>query len=87
MPTLETLSRSIRTAHDLLSVVKTMKSLAAVNIRQFERAVASLEQYCRVVDMGWTVVSQNGAPHAPAVPKRCECLLSGGIRSRHVRPV
>ncbi len=62
MPTLETLSRRIRTAHDLLSVVKTMKSLAAVNIRQFERAVASLEQYRRVVDMGWTVFLRMGGP-------------------------
>jgi len=55
MPTLEPLNRRIRAAHDLLGVVKTMKSLAAVNIRQFERAVASLEQYRHVVDMGWTV--------------------------------
>ncbi|BBO85817.1 ATP synthase subunit gamma [Desulfosarcina ovata subsp. sediminis] len=62
MPTLETLGRRIRTAHELLSVVKTMKSLAAVNIRQFERAVACLEQYRRVVDMGWSVFLRMGRP-------------------------
>jgi F-type H+-transporting ATPase subunit gamma len=55
MQTLESLNRKIKTAQDLLGVVKTMKSLAAVNIRQFERAVESLEQYRAVVDMGWTV--------------------------------
>ena len=43
-------------------MVKTMKSLAAVNIRQFERAVESLEQYRAVVDMGWTVFLQMGRP-------------------------
>ena len=39
-----------------------MKSLAAVNIRQFERAVESLEQYKVVVDMGWTVLLRYGQP-------------------------
>jgi len=43
-------------------VVKTMKSLAAVNIRQFERAVESLEKYKGVVDMGWVVLLHNGQP-------------------------
>ena len=52
MQTLEILNRKIKTAHDLLGVVKTMKSLAAVNMLQFERAVDSLEQYRAVVDMG-----------------------------------
>ncbi len=62
MQTLETLNRKIKTSHDLLSVVKTMKGLAAVNIRQFEAAVASLEQYKAVVDMGWQVLLQTGRP-------------------------
>ena len=53
MQTLETLEKKIRTASDLLSVVKTMKMLAAVNIRQYENAVMSLENYRRVVDSGW----------------------------------
>jgi len=39
-----------------------MKSLAAVNIRQFERAVESLEQYKTVVDMGWTVLLRDNQP-------------------------
>ncbi|WP_028582375.1 F0F1 ATP synthase subunit gamma [Desulfogranum japonicum] len=52
METLEQLQRKIETAHDLLSVVKTMKSLAAVNIRQYEGAAASLDRYYVVVDTG-----------------------------------
>lgn len=62
MQTLEILNRKIKTAHDLLGVVKTMKTLAAVNIRQFERAVESLENYRNVVDMGWTVLMRLSQP-------------------------
>jgi len=39
-----------------------MKSLAAVNIRQFERAVGSLEQYKIIVDMGWTALLRFSTP-------------------------
>ncbi|GAB6909002.1 Alternate F1F0 ATPase, F1 subunit gamma [Desulfosarcina cetonica] len=78
MPTLETLTRRIRTAHDLLSVVKTMKSLAAVNIRQYERAVDTLEQYRRVVDRGWTVFLRLGRPMLPRSPNETDvCLVVG----------
>lgn len=78
MPTLETLNRRIRTAHDLLGVVKTMKSLAAVNIRQFERAVASLEQYRHVVDMGWTVFLLRERPSLLQSRNEAEvCLVVG----------
>ncbi len=53
MQTLEKLQRKIETSHNLLSVVRTMKSLAAVNIRQFESAASSLDHYYAVVDTGW----------------------------------
>lgn len=56
MQSLERVQKKIKTVHELLSVVKTMKSLAAVNIRQFEGAVASLEEFNRTVDMGWQVL-------------------------------
>ena len=52
METLESLRRRIRSAQDLQSVVKTMKSLAAVSIRQYERAAQSLEEYNLVVEKG-----------------------------------
>jgi F-type H+-transporting ATPase subunit gamma len=52
METTEGLRNKIRTAEDLQSVVKTMKGLAAVNIRQYQRAVESLEDYSRTVELG-----------------------------------
>ena len=56
MQTIEPLKRKIKSAHDLLSVVKTMKVLAAVSIRQYERAMESLVEYNRTVEMGLQVV-------------------------------
>lgn len=56
MQTLEALKRRIKSTQDLLSVVKTMKALAAVSIRQYQRAVESLADYSRNVEMGLQVV-------------------------------
>ena len=44
MQTTESLKRRIKSAGDLLSVVKTMKALAAVSIRQYQKAVESLRR-------------------------------------------
>lgn len=52
METLEGLKRRIESTQDLESVVKTMKSLAAVKIRQYQRAAEALEDYNKTVEMG-----------------------------------
>lgn len=49
---LDLLNRHIRSAEDLASVVRTMKTLAAVSIRQYEEAVDSLRDYRRNVEDG-----------------------------------
>jgi F-type H+-transporting ATPase subunit gamma len=54
--TAEALKRKIQSAQDLLGVVKTMKALAAVSIRQYQRAVESLADYNRTVEMGLQIV-------------------------------
>ncbi|MCB2215774.1 F0F1 ATP synthase subunit gamma [Desulfofustis glycolicus] len=54
MQTIQDLKKTIDSTEDLQSVVKTMKSLAAVNIRQFERAVESLQDYYRTIELGLT---------------------------------
>lgn len=56
MPSIELLKRRIRTAGDLRSLVRTMKALAAVSIRQYERAVESLAEYNRTVEMGFQIL-------------------------------
>lgn len=55
MPSLVGLKRKINSTEDLKSVVKTMKALAAVNIRQFEKAVDALKIYSRTVEKGLQV--------------------------------
>jgi len=59
MQTIEGLKRKIRSTEDLLSVVKTMKAMAAVNIRQYERAVASLAEYAQAIEYGLHVLMRN----------------------------
>ena len=55
-----------------------MKSLAAVNMRQFERAIESLEQYKAVVDRGWTILLRYGQPmHFTGRGKTTVCLIIG----------
>ena len=71
MEQLETLHKKIRTAGELHAVVRTMKAMAAVNIRQFEAAARSLALYREVVDSGWQTffrfrgrLPQKKRPHA-----------------------
>lgn len=60
MADIESLRRRIESTEDLLSVVKTMKALAAVNIRHYEQAVEALEDYSRTVEQGIQVALWNG---------------------------
>lgn len=59
MATIEELKHKIATADDLQSVVKTMKALAAVSIRQYEKAVESLTEYDRTLEKGWQILLKN----------------------------
>ena len=59
MQNLESLKHTIKTCEDLQSVVRTMKTLAAVNIRQYEEAVFALQDYARTIDMGLQVILSN----------------------------
>lgn len=72
METVDTLQRRIKTAEELHSIVRTMKALAAVNIRQLEKAAAALDDYRRTVELGLravlshrsrTAVRARTAPH------------------------
>ena len=50
--TAEALQRKINSARELKSVVRTMKSLAALSIVQYERSVHSLSDYYGAVELG-----------------------------------
>lgn len=62
METLEALGRRISTTEELRSIVRTMKSLSAVSIRQYEQAVRALRDYRRTIDQGLQVVLRAERP-------------------------
>jgi F-type H+-transporting ATPase subunit gamma len=56
MQRLEALRDRLQSVEDLQAVVLTMKSLAAVHIRHYERAVRSLQEYAHAVELGFQIV-------------------------------
>jgi F-type H+-transporting ATPase subunit gamma len=56
METLESFRRRITVATEMQSVVRTMKTLAAVNIRQYEAAVAALAEFNRTLRLGFQIL-------------------------------
>ncbi|GAB2784257.1 F0F1 ATP synthase subunit gamma [Rhabdobacter roseus] len=52
METLQAIARKIDGAQDLGSVVRTMKTMAAANIEQYEAALTSLHDYHQTVALG-----------------------------------
>ena len=64
MDTAESLKRAIAITQELQSVVKTMKALAGVNIRAYERSAQAVAEYNRTVEMGLQVALQQIEPHA-----------------------
>ncbi len=60
MQTIESLKRQLESTQDLQSVVKTMKAMAAVNIRQYQRAAEAVEEYYETVLLGLQIVLRSG---------------------------
>ena len=56
MASLEVLERSIASIRSLETIVGTMKTLSAVNIRQFEQAMTALTVYAETVEQGFQIV-------------------------------
>jgi F-type H+-transporting ATPase subunit gamma len=75
MQTSESLRRTIAVTEELQSVVKTMKALAGVNIRQYERSAHAVAEYNRSVEMGLQIALQHfetvppTTAHAPKVTR------------------
>jgi F-type H+-transporting ATPase subunit gamma len=60
--TIESLTRKISGAGDLESVVRSMKALAASSIGQYQKAVRSLDQYARTVELALTACLREAGP-------------------------
>jgi F-type H+-transporting ATPase subunit gamma len=79
METLESLRQRIQSTQDLQAVVKTMKALAAVSIRQYERAARSLEEYNRVVENGLHIALYNRPAGVTIAKERAHARLGAVV--------
>ncbi|MDT8344786.1 MAG: F0F1 ATP synthase subunit gamma [Thermohalobaculum sp.] len=61
MSSLEALSDRIASARDLQSIVRVMKSLSAVSIRQYQDAAQRLRAAQRIVDLGFHALLASGS--------------------------
>ncbi|MFH0907835.1 MAG: F0F1 ATP synthase subunit gamma [bacterium] len=68
--TLASLRRKISSAGDLQSVVRTMKTLAASSIGQYEKSVRALTDYYRTVELGLGSCFRESEPAASAVDRK-----------------
>lgn len=59
MEQLEMLKKKIKSAKELQSLVKVMKTLAAVSMREYGQSVESLVEYNRTIEMGLQVIMRN----------------------------
>lgn len=74
METLEGLANALATTRDIRGIVRTMKALSAVSIRQYEQAEAALQGYERTVGLGLGAVLRDrrarGLPPPETAPGR-----------------
>jgi F-type H+-transporting ATPase subunit gamma len=68
--TLISLRRKIKSAGDLQSVVRTMKTLAASSIGQYEKSVRALADYYRTVELGLGACFREIALTAPMMEQK-----------------
>lgn len=62
MQTLEALGKRIRTTEDLKAIVRTMKSLSAVSIHQYETAGAAIAEYHDAIELGLQIALRARPP-------------------------
>jgi F-type H+-transporting ATPase subunit gamma len=74
MESLDQLRRQMEIGDELGTLVRTMKALSAVSVRQHERAVRALHAYGRTIDLGLQVVLREPFryPVAAAAPAAAE---------------
>lgn len=65
MDTLDSLSTSLKTTEGIRTIVRTMKSLSAASIHQYESAADAMAEYANTVDQGLQVVLRTRRAHRP----------------------
>jgi F-type H+-transporting ATPase subunit gamma len=78
MEALEALKKTITVTEELQSLVKTMKVLAGINIRQYERAAHAVAEYNRTIEMGLQIALRS-LPEQALPPRRAPGRKLGAI--------
>ena len=79
MESLHALQKHIETSGKLQSIVKSMKTLSAVNIRQYEQAAHSLDAYQETIDSGLqAVIRETGLPNSGSEEETLQGLVVFG---------
>lgn len=79
MESLHALQKHIETSGKLQSIVKSMKTLSAVNIRQYEQAAYSLDTYQETIESGLQgVIRETGLPSSGSKEGKIEGLVIFG---------
>jgi F-type H+-transporting ATPase subunit gamma len=68
METLESLSNALDAMGDIQAIVRTMKALSSVSIRQYENAEAAMSDYVRTVELGLMAVLRQRQAAGLALP-------------------
>jgi F-type H+-transporting ATPase subunit gamma len=74
--TTASLRRKIGGAEDLQSVVRTMKSVAASSIGQYENSVRALADYYRTVELGLGACLRESGPTTSVAPRKRHAVAS-----------
>jgi F-type H+-transporting ATPase subunit gamma len=69
MTSTESLKQRMENLDDLQQIVRTMKALSAVSIRQYERAAAALAEYERTVELGLRAVLRDAPTPIATLPR------------------
>jgi F-type H+-transporting ATPase subunit gamma len=77
--TAQSLAQKISGASDLQGVVRSMKALAASSISQYERSVASLDDYYRTLELALSACFRTTGPGPVPVGKSSRTNLIGAV--------
>lgn len=69
METLEGLADKLETTGEIRSLVRTMKSLSAVSIRQYEQAEDAISEYEATIDLGLSALLQDRRARGLPLPR------------------
>ena len=79
MESLHALQKHIETSGKLQSIVKSMKTLSAVNIRQYEQAAHAINDYQETIEVAMqAVVRQRGLPSGSGGEEKKQALVVFG---------